>query len=167
MGGVTDSPANTFEVIPASLLAPVFLVVFRSSLISFNASYSGNNVTHNSETDEGQVMSVKERLFVEAAKVIDWRGLRVLFKHVVPRTIPLTYTTLEMGAAIIMEAEPPRFKRPTLPKLGQDNIRGSALHNFSTLISLVPRAFLVYTIVGMNLIGNGLLKIVTPKLVQR
>ncbi|MEM0065665.1 MAG: ABC transporter permease subunit, partial [Sulfolobales archaeon] len=51
-------------------------------------------------------MSVKERLFVEAAKAIGCGDLRILFKHVVPHAIPpaLAYSILEIGAAIIMEA---------------------------------------------------------------
>jgi peptide/nickel transport system permease protein len=34
-------------------------------------------------------------------------------------------------------------------------------------ISLIPGVFLVYTVIGVNLVGNGLLKIFNPKLAQR
>lgn len=56
---------------------------------------------------------------------------------------------------------------PNYPGWGRIMYEGQPYIVSAPWISLVPRALLVYTIVSVNPIGNGLLKIVTPKLVQR
>lgn len=171
VGTVIDSLTNIFQVIPAFFLALVFLVVFGSSLYLLMLVIAVTTWPMIARLMRAQVMSVKERLFVEAAKAVGCRDLRILFKHVVPHAIPpaLAYTILEIGAAIIMEAGLSYLGLgdPNYPSWGRIIYEGQPYIISAPWISLVPGAFLVYTIVGINLIGNGLLKIVSPKLVQR
>ncbi|MEM2308546.1 MAG: ABC transporter permease [Sulfolobales archaeon] len=171
VGTAIDSLINVFQVIPAFFLALVFLVVFGSSIYLLVVVIAVTTWPMIARIMRAQVMSVKERLFVEAAKAIGCGDLRILFKHVVPHAIPpaLAYTILEIGAAIIMEAGLSYLGLgdPNYPSWGRIIYEGQPYIISAPWISLVPGAFLVYTIVSVNLVGNGLLKVITPKLAQR
>ncbi|MEM3983156.1 MAG: ABC transporter permease [Sulfolobales archaeon] len=171
VGTVIDSLINVFQVIPAFFLALVFLVVFGSSMYLLVVVIAVTTWPMIARIMRAQVMSVKERLFVEAAKAVGCGDLRILFKHVVPHAIPpaLAYSILEIGAAIIMEAGLSYLGLgdPNYPSWGRIIYEGQPYIISAPWISLVPGAFLVYTIVSINLIGNGLLKVIAPKLAQR
>jgi peptide/nickel transport system permease protein len=53
-----------------------------------------------------QVLSVRERAYIEAARVTGARPWRILFVHVAPNILPLTfvYGAIAIGWAIITEA---------------------------------------------------------------
>jgi len=114
-----------------------------------------------------QVMSVKERLFVEAARAIGAGNLRILFKHVIPHALPpaLAYTILEIGAAIMMEAGLSYLGLgdPNYPSWGRMIYEGQVYVISAPWISLIPGAFVVYTLTGINLLGNGLMRVLVPR----
>lgn len=171
VGTAIDSLINIFQVVPAFFLALVFLVVFGSSIYLLMLVIAITTWPMIARIMRAQVMSVKERLFVEAAKAIGCGDARILFKHVVPHALPpaLAYTILEIGAAIMMEAGLSYLGLgdPNYPSWGRMIYEGQPYIVSAPWISLIPGAFLVYIVVGINLVGNGLLKVVTPKLARR
>lgn len=171
VGAIIDSLINVFQVIPAFFLALVFLAVFGSSIYLLMLVIAITTWPMIARIMRAQVMSVKERLFVEAAKAIGCGDTRILFKHVIPHALPpaLAYTILEIGAAIMMEAGLSYLGLgdPNYPSWGRMIYEGQPYIVSAPWISLIPGAFLVYIIVGINLVGNGLLKVITPKLARR
>lgn len=171
VGTVIDGAINVFQVIPAFFLALVLLVIFGSSMYLLMLVIAITTWPMIARIMRAQVLSVKERLFIESARAIGCGDLHILFKHVIPHAIPpaLAYTILEIGAAIMMEAGLSYLGLgdPNYPSWGRMIYEGQPYIVSAPWISLIPGAFLVYTIVGVNLVGNGLLRIVNPKLAQR
>jgi peptide/nickel transport system permease protein len=171
VGAVIDGLINVFQVIPAFFLALVLLVIFGSSLYLLMLVIAVTTWPMIARIMRAQVLSVKERLFVEAAKAIGCGDIHILFKHVIPHAIPpaLAYTILEIGSAIMMEAGLSYLGLgdPNYPSWGRMIYEGQPYIVSAPWISLIPGVFLVYTVIGVNLVGNGLLKIFNPKLAQR
>lgn len=167
VGMVIDAVIDVFQVIPAFFLALVLLVIFGSSIYLLIIAITATTWPMVARIMRAQVMSVKERPFVEAARAIGAGNLRILFKHVIPHALPpaLAYTILEIGAAIMMEAGLSYLGLgdPNYPSWGRMIYEGQVYVVSAPWISLVPGAFVVYTLIGINLLGNGLLRILVPK----
>jgi len=121
-----------------------------------------------------QVLSVKERTFVERAKASGAGSLSILRKHIFPNVFPLVFanTILTVAIAILSES--------TLAFLGKVDPRslswGVILHEAeqtSAIINgrwawiMMPGLALVGVILGFSLLGYALDEILNPKLRER
>jgi len=167
VGMVIDAIIDIFQVIPAFFLALILLVIFGSSIYLLIIAITVTTWPMIARIMRAQVMSVKERLFVEAARAIGAGNLRILFKHVIPHALPpaLAYTILEIGAAIMMEAGLSYLGLgdPNYPSWGRMIYEGQVYVISAPWISLIPGAFVVYTLTGINLLGNGLMSVLVPR----
>ncbi|GAA4751200.1 ABC transporter permease [Nocardioides endophyticus] len=116
----------------------------------------------------GQVLSIREREFVEAAKLIGANKRRLYFKEVLPNVWApiLVYFTLLVPAYISAEAA---FSflgvgiKPPTPTLG--NILADSV-NYTTadpMFFFLPGIVLVLTVVFFNLVGDGARDALDPK----
>jgi peptide/nickel transport system permease protein len=111
----------------------------------------------------GQVLSIKEKEFVEAARASGASNTRIITRHILPNTIGpiMVNMTLAIAAAIIAES--------TLSFLGfgiqpPDNSWGrmladaeSAAANFSTFyLIFFPGLMILLTVLAVNFLGDGL-----------
>lgn len=122
----------------------------------------------------GQVLSIKEREFVQAAKVMGGRPLYIILRHVLPQTA--TYVvisaTLTIPSFIVAEAVLSLIGlgiKPPDPSWG--NMLSLAT-NASILVLqpwLVwsPAILIVLTILAFNLLGDGLRDALDPRNTQR
>lgn len=116
----------------------------------------------------GQVLSIREREFVDAAVLLGASKPRIYFKEILPNLWAplLVYFTLTMPAYISAEAalsflgvgiKPPT---PTLGNILTDSI------NYSTadfVFFFVPAAAIAIIVVAFNLLGDGLRDALDPK----
>ncbi len=122
----------------------------------------------------GQVLSIKEREFVQAAKVMGGQPLYIIVKHVLPQT--LTYViisaTLTIPSFIVAEAI------LSLIGLGiqqPDPSWGNMLSlatNASILVLqpwlvAAPAGLMILTVLAFNLMGDGLRDVLDPRGVER
>lgn len=121
-----------------------------------------------------QVLSVRERVFIERAKASGASGLSILRKHIFPNVFPLVFanTILTVAVAILSEA--------TLAFLGKVQPGtlswGVVLHEAEANNAIfagqwawivMPGLALVVVILGFSLVGNALDEILNPKLRER
>jgi peptide/nickel transport system permease protein len=116
----------------------------------------------------GQVLSIREREFVEAAKLIGASKRRLYFKEVLPNVWApiLVYFTLLVPAYISAEAA---FSflgvgiKPPTPTLG--NILADSVNYTSAdpTFFFIPGITLVLTVVFFNLVGDGARDALDPK----
>jgi peptide/nickel transport system permease protein len=121
----------------------------------------------------GQVLSLKERPFVDAARVSGASDLRLVFLHITPNVLPFSflYMSLAVGGAIITEA--------ALSFLGFGDPRvtswGGMLSNLLTFSGslhawwwlLPPGLGITFLSLGFYLIGRGFDEIINPRLRRR
>lgn len=120
----------------------------------------------------GEVMVLRNREFVQAARasgVDDWR---ILFRHILPHTIgpALVMASYYVAAAIIAEAA---FSfiglgaQPPTPSLGAMIADGRNYILLDHWISTIPGLTIVIIVVALNLLGDGLRDILDPRLRNR
>jgi oligopeptide transport system permease protein len=120
----------------------------------------------------GQVLSLKNSEFIEAARVMGASTARVLFVHVVPNvlSIVIVYLTLTIPAIMLFEAflsflglgiEPPKVSWGLLAVDGTDAI--NPIKTFWWLV-VYPAAAMGSTLLALNFLGDGLRDALDPKL---
>jgi len=115
----------------------------------------------------GQVLSLRERDFVEAARSLGQRELAIMFRHIYPHLLStmVIYTSLNIATTVIFESG--------LSYLGVGVPHGTP--SWGAMISenqqalttapwlvFCPSAAIVLTVVGFNLVGDGLRDALDP-----
>jgi ABC-type dipeptide/oligopeptide/nickel transport system permease subunit len=117
----------------------------------------------------GQVLSYKEKEFVEAARSIGSSGGRIIFRHLLPNIIgPLIVSeTLQIPTYIFLEAflsfiglgvNPPT---PSWGAMIADGVQG--LRSYPHLLA-APAIALCLTVLAFNFLGDGLRDALDPRL---
>jgi peptide/nickel transport system permease protein len=117
----------------------------------------------------GSVLSVREREFVEAARAIGTRDMRIMFRHILPNVAEpiIVVGSLMIGACIIIEAslsflgmgvQPPN---PSWGSMLGDGYTYLAISYWPALSSGVAIALAV---LGFNFVGDGLRDALDPRL---
>ncbi len=123
----------------------------------------------------GQVLSLKHKEFVEAAKVMGASTRRILRQHLVPNvlSIVIVYLTLTIPRVMLFEAflsflglgvQPPDVSWGILAANGIDAI--NPIHVYWWFV-LFPGLALGFTLVALNFLGDGLRDALDPKLKDR
>lgn len=109
----------------------------------------------------GQVLSIREKEFVEAARAIGASNSRIMFREILPNLLPVlvVYATVFMPINILFEAALSYLNiglPPDVPSWGKsiESVGLSFIHRPWLLI--VPGVFLVSLTLGFNLLGDGL-----------
>ncbi len=117
----------------------------------------------------GDVLAVKEEPYVEAARLAGVGSLAVMFRHVLPNVMApvIVQGALRVSGAIITEAGlsflglgPP----PPTPVWGSMIAEGRNFIVMAPHVSTLPGIALMVTIVGLNLLGDGLRDALDPRL---
>jgi peptide/nickel transport system permease protein len=116
----------------------------------------------------GQVLSLREKEFVEAARAQGAGPLRLMFSEIVPNLTStiLVFFTLLIANAILLEAalsflgagvQPPEPSWGTMIDEGVDRI-ATAPH-----LAIVPGVMLVLTVLSLNVFGDGVRDALDPR----
>lgn len=115
-----------------------------------------------------EFLSLKEREFVVAARAQGAGDLRLIFHHILPNAMAPVFVAaiLGIGAAILTESalsflgigvQPPTPSWGNILTAGKDNIE------IAYWLSLYPGLAILITVLGYNLLGEGLRDAVDPK----
>jgi len=117
----------------------------------------------------GECLSVREREFVQAARVLGLSNMRVMFVHLLPNVMaPILVTaTLGIGGAILTESalsflglgvQPPTASWGNILTAGKDYI------TMAWWLSLYPGLAILVTVLAYNLLGEGLRDVLDPRM---
>lgn len=112
----------------------------------------------------GQVLSLRQRAFVEAARVLGASPGRILFRHILPNTLGviIAYLALTIPAIMLYESflsylglgiQPPMASWGSLIAEGADQLNPFRIYWW---LLAFPGAFLVTTLLALNFLGDGL-----------
>ncbi|MGL5244577.1 MAG: oligopeptide ABC transporter permease [Sarcina sp.] len=119
----------------------------------------------------GQILSLREQEFMQAAEAVGLKDARKIFRHLLPNTIPsiIVSATLGIGSAILTESALSYLcMGVTPPKASWGNMI-QAVGNFTDLMERpwlwVPPGICIFiTVMAINLLGDGLRDALDPKL---
>tara|TARA_B100000809_G_scaffold260511_1_gene307588 strand:+ start:1472 stop:2701 length:1230 start_codon:yes stop_codon:yes gene_type:complete len=123
----------------------------------------------------GQVISLKQELFVEAARTIGASQTRIIFIHLVPNvlSVVIVYLTLTIPAVMLFEAflsflglgvSPPDVSWGLLANEGVKMITPIKIYWW---LVLFPGLALATTLFALNFLGDGLRDALDPKMKNR
>jgi peptide/nickel transport system permease protein len=110
----------------------------------------------------GQVMAMKEREFVEAARALGYSHTRILFLHILPNVMGPVWVVCasNFASAIVIEAGLSFLGvgvQPPMPSWGlmiKENYNFIITHN--PMLALAPGIAIMLVVLAFNLLGNGL-----------
>jgi peptide/nickel transport system permease protein len=115
-----------------------------------------------------EVLSMREREFIYAAKLLGLSYPRIFFVHLLPNVIsPIIVTaTLGVGAAILSESGLSFLGlgiQPPDPSWGQMLTAGKEYIYIAWWLSLFPGLAILFTVLAFNLLGEGLRDVLDPR----
>lgn len=119
-----------------------------------------------------EVLTVKQRDFVMAARSIGASDFRIMFRHLLPNVMPsmIVAASLGVGAVILIEAALDFISlgiQPPEPSWGNMLFSAQSYFFHSALLAVFPGVAIAITVVSTNLLGNALRDALDPRLARR
>lgn len=116
-----------------------------------------------------QVMTVSNLEYIEAARVVGAKSLRIILRHVLPNSMAplLVQTTLAMAAAILAEAGLSFLglgAQPPAPSWGQMLSVAQGYFSLAPWLAYWPGLAIFLAVMGFNLMGDGVREALDPRL---
>jgi len=117
----------------------------------------------------GQVLSLREWEFVTAAHAIGASDWRVMFRHILPNVVApvIIMSTLMMADSILIEATLSFLglgAQPPIPSWGSILAAGRTYMRLAPWVTIFPGIAIMLTVLGFNLLGDGLRDALDPRL---
>jgi len=172
-GGWTDTVlnvyvANAFLALPGILLAIAFVAFLGPGLFNLILALSISGWVGYARLVRAQVMAVKEREFVEAARALGASDLRVLCRHILPNILQplIVQAAVGLAGAVLAEATlsflglgvPP----PTASWGAMLNDARSHLFD-SPHLAVFPAIAVMLAVLSFNFIGDALRDFLDPR----
>ena len=154
---------------PFILLAIILMTVLGSGLFNVILAIGIGSVPNFARVLRGEVIIVKNAEYCNAARVLGVSNARMLFTHILPNAISplIVYATLGIAGAIISEAALSflglGITEPT-PSWGHILYSGKDVMGNHPIISTVSGIFILVTVLGFNLLGDGIRDVMDPKM---
>ncbi len=116
-----------------------------------------------------EFLRLRELDFIAAAKLMQVRDWRLMFVHMLPNALPpvLVSATLGVAGAILVESSLSFLGigvQPPTASWGNILTEGKANLNIAWWLSVFPGFAILLTVLGYNLLGEGLREILDPRL---
>jgi peptide/nickel transport system permease protein len=172
-GGITDRilnvvVMNAFMSFPGILLAIAFVAFLGPGIFNLIFALSIGGWVGYARLVRAQVLAVREREFVEAARALGASDTRIIVRHILPNIIQpvIVQAAIGMAGAILAEATmsflglgvpPPTASWGTM-------LNDARAHLFdSPHLVLFPAAAVMLAVLSFNFIGDGLRDYLDPR----
>jgi peptide/nickel transport system permease protein len=184
-GGIVDEVlmrvTDIFLSLPALILAMAVVAVLSRTLDNIILALIITWWPAYARLVRGQVLSVRENTYVEAARAVGANKNRILFRHIVPNSLSpmIVQITMDIGVVVLVAAglsfigfsQPGIAEWGRLVSEGQQNMfsqyaypyPGGPLYN-PWWMWVFPSIFIFIFVMGFNLLGDGLRDILDPRL---
>jgi peptide/nickel transport system permease protein len=174
-GRIDDALMRAAEVlfaIPFLVLVIAFMTAFGRNLTFAMVGVGIATIPTFARLIRSRVLSVREEDFVEAARAAGVRDRNIILRHVIPNSFApvLVQATLQIGINILIIAGLSFLgygAQPPTPSWGQ---MLSASRNYmlpNPWFSIWPGLAILVTVVGFNLLGDGLRDALDPRINNR
>jgi peptide/nickel transport system permease protein len=158
--------------IPSVLLAMAMMALLGGSMQNVIIALTVVETPRAVRVVRSSVLSLREQMFVDAARAVGVPPIRILARYILPNTMAplIIQATFICAAAILTEAYlsflgagPP----PEIPSWGNVMAEGRNFISRAVWVIFFPGLFLTITVLGVNLAGDGLRDSLDPKLRRR
>jgi peptide/nickel transport system permease protein len=177
IGGIVDSTImrvmDVMLAIPGLLFAIGIVAMLGPGLVQIMIAVGVVNIPIFARLLRGSILAQRENDFVLAARSIGVRRRIILFGHILPNSISpvVVQGTLAMATAIIDVAGLGFLglgpQDPSTPEWGTMLTDVNSYLNVAPFLAIIPGLAIVISVLGFNLIGDGLREALDPKLRTR
>lgn len=173
LGGWVDTAIMRFVDMvlsfPRLVLLIAIIALFQPSIYLIVAILGLTQWPQSTRLVRAEILSLREREFVQAGRALGYSRIRVIARHLVPNALApvIVAVTLGIGDTIVLEAglsflglgvQAPTPSWGTMIADGRDNLLGA------WWISTFPGFAIVLTVLAFNLAGDGLRDALDPRL---
>ncbi|MGK9230213.1 ABC transporter permease [Inquilinus limosus] len=162
--------ADVIMAFPSLLLAVVVLYVLAPSIANLVIVLAITRIPVYLRTTRAEVLEIRERMFVQAAKVMGASPRRIVLRHILPIVLPTLLTIATLDFAFVMLAEsslsflgigiqPPEITWGLMVSQGREYLRNA------WWLAFWPGLAIILTTLSLNLLSNWLRVALDP--VQR
>ena len=175
-GGLVDDGAmrftEFFQTIPNFALAIVLVAIMEPTLPTITLAIAIVSWPPVARLVRAEVLSLRRREFVDAARLAGLSNTRILFGHILPNAMSpiIVMASLMVATAILLESS------LSFLGLGDPNIMswgymmiGAArtVIRSAWWLSFIPGVAILLTVLALNLIGEGLNDALNPRLARK
>jgi peptide/nickel transport system permease protein len=165
---LTTFAMNAFQSLPGILLAIAFAAFLGPGFLNLVLALAIGGWAGYGRLVRAQVMAVREREYVDAARALGASGMRIFFRHILPNIVQPVVVQAAIGMAGVILAE------ATLSFLGLGipapapswgaMLNDARLHLFdSPHMVLFPAAAVAGAVLGFNFLGDALRDELDPR----
>jgi peptide/nickel transport system permease protein len=171
-GGTLDQAimrvVDVFLSFPPILLALLLVAAIGTSAFSVTVALGLIYWTAYARVIRSSILALKEEDFVEANRALGARWYRTLFRHVLPNSLApiIVVASVGMGNAVTAEAALSFLGlgiQPPTPSWGSILNTGLQFLRQTPYLATFPGAAIMITVLGFNLLGDGLRDALDPR----
>lgn len=170
-GGFVDEAlmrvAEAFQIVPGFLLALAFVSIAGPSLPVVVAAIALGAWTGPARVARAEVLSIRERDYVAANRVVGMHPLEIALREVLPNALPpvMALSSVIVAGAVLTEAALSflGLGDPNRVTWGAMIAEGRAVLRSAPYLSIIPGFALVVAVVGVYLFGEGLVEASTSR----
>ena len=154
---------------PQLVLLITIIALFQPSIFLIIAVLGLTQWTGTTRLVRGEVLSLREREFIQAATALGFSRARIILFHLIPNVLGpvIVAATLGIGNTIVVEASLSFLGlgvQPPTPSWGTMVSDGRSLLLQAWWLSTFPGLAIVFTVLCFNLVGDGLRDALDPRL---
>lgn len=161
MDGMYSFPPLLFAIMVVSVLGPgVFNTMIAIGIV---------NIPIFARITRAEFLRLKEMEFIEAAEALGVNPLTIIIRHLLPNALApiIVQGTVSFATAIISEASLSYLglgTQPPYPSWGRMLREAQNFMSRAPWMSVAPGLFIALTVLGFNLLGDGLRDLLDPKI---
>ena len=163
-GGLVDEAlmriVDAFQIVPSFLLALAFVSVAGASLPVVVFAIALGAWTAPARLARAEVLSIRERDYVAAARVIGMRPLEISLREILPNALPpvLALSSVIVASSVLIEAALSflGLSDPNIVTWGSMIAEGRNVLRSAPFLSIFPGIALMVTVLGVYLFSEGL-----------
>jgi len=156
-----------FQIIPSFMLAMVLVAFLQPSLSSTVIGITLITWPQVARVVRGQFLSLRNREFVEAARVLGMSDARIIFTQVLPNALPpiVVVSSMMVGYAILTESALSFLGLGDPDLLSWGTMIGSSRVAMwvAWWTTVLPGLCIMVTVLALNFVGDGLNDALNPR----
>jgi ABC-type dipeptide/oligopeptide/nickel transport systems, permease components len=151
------------------LLALLVIAILGRGLVNVMIAVGIADVPSFVRLVRGSVLSAREHVYVEAARAVGLPDRLILLRHMLPNVFAplLVVSTLEVGNAILVASSLSFLglgAQPPSPEWGAMLAAGREYMRTAWWLTVFPGLAIAFTVLAVNLLGDGLRDAIDPRL---
>ena len=162
---------EAFQTVPSFLLLLVLVLIFGSRIGTLALVIGAVSWTAPARLSRAEFLTLRNREFVEACRVIGMPDWRIIFCEILPNALPpvIVYASVVMALSVLLESALAflGLSDPNVASWGNLIADGRRVLRADWYVAALPGLAILVMVLSVSLIGQGLNDVLNPRLLRR